>query len=76
MGWEDALGFLPYGDKFRKQRKMIQQHFNIQAVSKFHPIQTRELNTLLVNLLDTPDDFIRHVFRCVQKIHSIDSACY
>lgn len=63
MGWKDILGFLPYGEKFRKQRKMMQQHFNAQAVMNFYPVQQRELNTLLNDLLDSPEKYSCHIFR-------------
>lgn len=65
MGWDNVLGFLPYGDRFRKQRKMIQQYFNAQAVTAFHPIQYMELRTMLLSLIDAPDAFLWHIFRYV-----------
>ena len=63
MGWDKVISFLPYGKKFRRQRKMMMQHFNAQAVSQFYPIQRKELYKLLNNLLETPEGFYHHIFR-------------
>ena len=63
MGWDKILAFLPYGDKFRKHRRMMQQHFNSQAVVGFRPLQRVELYTLLDNLLKSPENFAHHFHR-------------
>lgn len=64
MGWNTILAFLPYGDKFRKHRRMMQQHFNSQAVVGFRPFQRVEVHTLLDNLLKSPQNFVQHFHRC------------
>lgn len=66
MGWENILAFIPYGDRFRKHRKMIQQHFNSQqAVLRFREVQRSEICVLLLNLLQSPKDFDCHIKRSV-----------
>lgn len=49
---------------------MMMQHFNAQAVTDYRPIQLRELYKLLNNLLDTPEGFYHHTFRCVPQTHN------
>lgn len=66
MGWDRVLAFLPYGDRFRKHRKMIQQHFNAQAVVRFQPLQRTEIYVLLHNLLKSPEVFDNHIKRFVK----------
>lgn len=69
MGWDRALAFLPYGERFRKHRKMIQQHFNAQAVIRFQSLQRTEIYILLNNLLKSPEAFDNHIRRFV-KYHT------
>ena len=61
MGWDFNFGLLPYGVSWRRHRRSFHQHFNINAVSKYLPIQRREVHTFLRRLLDTPDDFLHHI---------------
>ena len=61
MNWDFDMGFLPYGVRWRKPRKLFHQHFHINAVSKYLPIQRREVHAFLRRLLVTPDDFLHHV---------------
>ena len=65
MGWDKVLSFLPYGEKFRRHRRMMQQHFNSQAVSRLRPLQRKELYTMLENLIKSPEDYSHHIFRLV-----------
>lgn len=69
MGWDKVMSFLPYGNKYRRQRKMMMQRFNAQAIADYRPIQQRELHKLLNNLLDAPEGFYHHTFRCVPQIN-------
>ena len=65
MGWDSVLAFLPYGDRFRKHRRLMQQHFNVQAVVNFRNLQKAEIYTLLQNLLIAPGQFRHHFHRYV-----------
>ncbi len=62
MGWDASLPQLPYGPRFRKQRRLIQDHFN-KSVHAFRPIQRAEVYTLLYGLLESPDAFLQHIRR-------------
>ncbi|KAI0060162.1 cytochrome P450 [Artomyces pyxidatus] len=63
MGWDSVITNLPYGDRFRKHRRLIQDHFSAQAIVDFRSLQRKEAYTLLEGLFETPDDFIRHIRR-------------
>ena len=61
MGWNFNFGLLPYNMWWRRHRKSFHQYFNINAVSKYRPIQRREVHAFLRRLLDTPDKFLHHI---------------
>ena len=44
---------------------MFSNHFRANVVSKFNPIQMREVRRLQRRLLDTPEDFLYHIRQCV-----------
>ena len=61
MKWDFSIGLQPYGIWWRRHRKAFHQYFTIDAVSKYQPIQRREVHAFLRRLLDTPDNFLHHV---------------
>ena len=61
MKWEANFGLLPYGLSWRKHRRSFHQYFNIDAVTKYRPIQRREVHAFLRRLLVTPEDFFKHI---------------
>ena len=63
MGWDSVLTNLPYGERFRKHRRLIQEAFSPQAILAFRPLQRMEACTLLLGLLESPDSFMGHVRR-------------
>ncbi|KAI0045176.1 cytochrome P450 [Auriscalpium vulgare] len=63
MGWDSVITNLPYGDRFRKHRRMIWDHFNPQSVMAFRPLQRSEACVFLLGLAETPEELIRHVRR-------------
>ncbi|KAH9039121.1 cytochrome P450 [Lactarius pseudohatsudake] len=62
MGWDASLPQLPYGPRFRRQRRLIQDHFT-KGVHSFRPTQRTETRILLRGLLETPDAFLQHIRR-------------
>lgn len=56
LGMGDTLAFVPYGDEFRIQRKMIQQFFTKAKAQHHYVIQTREARILASSLLFRPND--------------------
>ena len=61
MKWDSNISLMPYGVWWRRHRRSFHQYFNISAVSKYLPIQRREVRAFLRRLLDTPDDFLHHI---------------
>ena len=61
MKWDFNIGLLPYGVGWRRHRRTFHHFFHINAVSKYFPIQRREVRALLRRLLDTPDNFLHHI---------------
>ncbi|PIL26517.1 cytochrome P450 [Ganoderma sinense ZZ0214-1] len=48
MGWDSVINNLPYGERFRKHRKWLQDAFTSKAaLMSYRPIQRRETYTLL-----------------------------
>ncbi len=49
--------------RFRSYRKMLHSGLNPRITRTYRPIQEHELNTLLKNLSETPENFISHLRR-------------
>nr|BAL05094.1 cytochrome P450 [Phanerodontia chrysosporium] len=62
-GWaeERNFGFMRYGDGWRRQRRLFQQHFRRKAVAQYHAIQSKSVHSLLNALLDRPERFIANL---------------
>ena len=52
---------MPYGATWRKYRKAFHEHFQLNVVSKYQPIQAEAAKTFLRRLLASPDDFMDHM---------------
>ncbi|EGN94699.1 hypothetical protein SERLA73DRAFT_187753 [Serpula lacrymans var. lacrymans S7.3] len=63
MGWELVLTQMPYGDRFKRHRRLFQDHFSRSMVQSFRPIQTQEVHNLLNGLITRPEWFQTHVRR-------------
>lgn len=65
MGWDCVVTNFRWGDpRFRKHRKWIQEAFqNKDALRSYRPIQHREACTMLLGLIENPDDFETHLKR-------------
>ncbi|TDL27032.1 cytochrome P450 [Rickenella mellea] len=62
-----GLTFLPYRDRFRQNRRLIQQFFNPRASAQFRPAQKLQVMILLNHLLQAPEDFLRHIQRWASR---------
>ncbi|KAF8964376.1 cytochrome P450 [Flammula alnicola] len=60
MGWDFNTGLIPYGDLWRKHRRVYQQTFRPVAALSYRPIQTRKVHDMLYGLLTSPDNFREH----------------
>ena len=61
MKWDFNIAILPYGVSWRRHSRSFHQFFNNNVVSKYQPIQSREVHAFLRRLLDTPDNFLHHI---------------
>ncbi|KAF8592281.1 cytochrome P450 [Ramaria rubella] len=64
----DLMGFVDwnfvlmrYGDRWRQHRRIFHQKFHPAAVAAYHPVQAKHARELLLQLLDTPEDYLRHI---------------
>ncbi|KAF9050355.1 cytochrome P450 [Panaeolus papilionaceus] len=60
MGWKNAVTLSPYGDKWRKFRRMCAQTMRKEAVKVFFPIQEREVSRFLGTILEEPTKFMEN----------------
>ncbi|OSD07435.1 cytochrome P450 [Trametes coccinea BRFM310] len=51
---ESIIGFMPYGEYWRRHRRVFWQHFHPNEVRKFWPVQQAAVRVLLSKLLATP----------------------
>ncbi|KAK0193596.1 cytochrome P450 [Armillaria mellea] len=61
MGWNFNMGFQSYGSEYKKSRKLFHHGFNPRTSDEYQPIQTREITMLLVKLLQSPEQFDKHL---------------
>ncbi|KAK2467643.1 hypothetical protein APHAL10511_000498 [Amanita phalloides] len=52
---------LNYGESWRRHRRTFHEYFQLNAVERYRPAEIREAHALLRNLLNTPDNFLRHL---------------
>jgi hypothetical protein len=62
VGWKDSLPFLPYGDRFRRQRKNLHRVIGSRtAVDVYNVIEEVETHRFLKRVLAKPDQLQEHV---------------
>ncbi|EIW76051.1 cytochrome P450 [Coniophora puteana RWD-64-598 SS2] len=61
MGWDWSFGHMPYGDRWKKHRKMFEKQFKPAVAPTYWPIQRKEAHALIRNLLDSPNDRQEHL---------------
>ncbi|KAF5314926.1 hypothetical protein D9619_007168 [Psilocybe cf. subviscida] len=61
MGWDVNTVIMPYGPRWKRQRRLFQQMFTKVPSFGYRPEQTRKVNDMLYGLLATPEDFRDHV---------------
>ena len=60
-GHEWALGLLPYGATWRRQRRIFWQHFHPCAIEKYRPVQLSAVHTFLSKVASDPDRLDEHI---------------
>ncbi|KAF7346363.1 Cytochrome p450 [Mycena sanguinolenta] len=61
MGWDSNIGFMPVGDRWRKHRRMLQQHFRRDMSRNYQNMQMKKIHQLLQGLLSSPQKFREHI---------------
>ncbi|PFH47243.1 hypothetical protein AMATHDRAFT_87834 [Amanita thiersii Skay4041] len=61
MDWSFNVPLLPYGSWWRRHRRAIHEHFHMNIVEKYWPIQLRETRAFLRRLHKTPEELRRHI---------------
>lgn len=65
MRWDSVINMMPYGDRFRKHRKWLQDALLPKSVlHSYRPMQRREAYTLLAGLCESPGRVNDHIKRC------------
>ncbi|KAF9646882.1 cytochrome P450 [Thelephora ganbajun] len=60
MGADWTLGFMPYGNRWRTNRRLFHRFFNISAVERLDPRLFRGIRGFLRRLAESPEDFADH----------------
>ncbi|KAF5325127.1 hypothetical protein D9619_010038 [Psilocybe cf. subviscida] len=61
LGWDFGTALMPYGARWRRQRRLFQKMFKKDMSLKYRSDQTRKLNDMLLALLDDPSGFRDHI---------------
>ncbi|KAH9937862.1 CyP450 monooxygenase [Epithele typhae] len=60
-GFSWGLTSLPYGPWWRRYRRAMHQHFNLNAVERYAGWQEVEAHRLVRRLIDSPEHFVSHI---------------
>ncbi|KAI0826821.1 CyP450 monooxygenase [Trametes gibbosa] len=79
IGWEWGFGFMPYGQQWRRHRRLFWQHFHPGVISKYHSYQREASSKFLQKLFTTPEaleDHIRYAFASsvLKSVYGIEVA--
>ncbi|KAJ7160593.1 cytochrome P450 [Mycena crocata] len=61
MGWETSVFFQHYGEDSRAARRLLHDQFQPTAATRFRPQQVASSQSLLMALLDYPENFSEHI---------------
>ncbi|KIK65636.1 hypothetical protein GYMLUDRAFT_240140 [Collybiopsis luxurians FD-317 M1] len=68
-GWKNTLVLLPYGDRFKRFRRLFHNLIGSQAtMRKFYPAEELETKKFLRRILAEPDQLQRHVRKTVGAV--------
>ena len=60
MKWDFVTTFLTYDVQWRKHRKLLHEHLQVNAMPKYVLAQRQGAHNFLRHLLVTPDNFLHH----------------
>ncbi|KAH9919494.1 cytochrome P450 [Epithele typhae] len=62
-GCENMIGLTPYGDRLRRQRKLMLQALGANRIDAYHPLLEIQTHSLLQGILNAPEDSLNMVRR-------------
>ncbi|KAJ3914413.1 cytochrome P450 [Lentinula edodes] len=68
IGWEGDLVYLPYGNAWKAHRKLLHQEFHPSDSSAYRPHHKKALRLFLNNLIETPEEWLRHIQQMTRSI--------
>ncbi|KAL5520723.1 hypothetical protein ACEPAF_2725 [Sanghuangporus sanghuang] len=60
-GWSWFTSAMPYGDELKKSRQYLNMFFQRPVSKDYYNVQTQSTHSLLLKLLQRPDDFHGHI---------------
>jgi len=63
MGYGDVLVHQRGGPRFRKHRRIVQDHFSAKSLTNYASLQRKEVYTTLVDMGNSSYEFDRHLKR-------------
>jgi len=63
MGYGDVLVHQRGGPRFRKHRRIVQDHFSAKSLANYASLQRKEVYTTLVDMGNSSHDFDKHLKR-------------
>ncbi|KDQ57129.1 hypothetical protein JAAARDRAFT_131349 [Jaapia argillacea MUCL 33604] len=61
LGWDFNIALMRYGEKWRRNRRLVHQKFRYEASLRYRPIVLEKVREGLRNVLDKPEDFNLHL---------------
>ncbi|KAG2153304.1 cytochrome P450 [Suillus clintonianus] len=61
FGVDNTTAFMPYNSRWRLHRKILHQSFRQDVVPDFRPMQVAKTHELLLNLLEDPSGYLKHL---------------
>ncbi|KAJ7454160.1 cytochrome P450, partial [Mycena latifolia] len=68
MGWDSNVVLMKYGGTWRRNRRLLNETFNVKAARQYRPLELRASRTLLQRLLDHPDAFLDHFYQMAGEV--------
>lgn len=69
VGWKNTLVLLPYGERFRRYRRLFHQLIGSHsAMSRFLPVEEQEIHRFVRHVLAKPEDLSSHIRRSVGAV--------
>ncbi len=75
LGWGTTLTFLPYGDQFRRHRKLVHSHLMMKACEQYQPMQLENAHLLVGGLLETSGEYEHALTRYASTFNTIIRPC-